>query len=344
MPLARLASQRLVSGVEEGRRIRDERRRILINRPVIGVRIDDQLRVRQMLLKRERMPRRNDDVVAALDDQHGLPDRFQILQRAIVRHMPFANRLALGGNGLRAYLRIAIQTTQLALEKGKAGLLAGFGRSKMDRKPQMFGRVIARGEDFRRAAFRHVLRTMPRANEDDLADKVAALQRDLLRHEAPNRNAKHVDLGQAQRANEGNRIGTHFLETRRRLTRRAGDARIIEKDHFAILGKPVCHCRIPMIQGARVVLIEDKRQAALLAEPAVSEADTVGLDELGRCCVVTDAVHGSILYAPDELTGKGRPAGIDGFMLQWCEYRGQTRRALAMKRGYDLSQNCIDRT
>ena len=38
-----------------------------------------------------------------------------------------------------------------------------------------------------------------------------------------------------------------------------------------------------MVDGAGIVLVEDERYAVQLAEPAIGEADTVGLGELRRC-------------------------------------------------------------
>ena len=37
-----------------------------------------------------------------------------------------------------------------------------------------------------------------------------------------------------------------------------------------------------MVHGAGIVLVEDERHAARLAEAAIGEADAVGLDELRR--------------------------------------------------------------
>jgi hypothetical protein len=46
----------------------------------------------------------------------------------------------------------------------------------------------------------------------------------------------------------------------------------------------------------------------LLAETAVGKADAIGLDELGRSCIVIDAVHGLIPLKADKLTHTA-PAG-----------------------------------
>src|SRR5579871_1264607 len=52
-------------GVQEHGGVGDEQFRVLVMRSVAGVRIDDELPVRQMLLQREAVDRRDDQVVAA---------------------------------------------------------------------------------------------------------------------------------------------------------------------------------------------------------------------------------------------------------------------------------------
>src|SRR5213592_3743840 len=50
----------------------------------------------------------------------------------------------------------------------------------------------------------------------------------------------------------------------------------------AVASQAIRHRRVPVIHGARVVLVEDDRHAAGLAESAIGEADSVSLDELCR--------------------------------------------------------------
>jgi hypothetical protein len=50
----------------------DEQLRVLEEKPVAGVRIDDQLGVRQKLRHRERVDRRHHHIVAAVRNQHRL--------------------------------------------------------------------------------------------------------------------------------------------------------------------------------------------------------------------------------------------------------------------------------
>ncbi len=144
----------------------------------------------------------------------------------------------------------------------------------------MLGRIVGGGEDRIRPALRHVIAAVPCADEDQLANQVGRLQRDLLGNKAADRDAEHVDLGQAQRPDEGDGVRAHLLEAGRRLARRIRHAGIVEQDHLAVLGEAVGHGRIPIIHRARIVLVEDERDAALLAEAAKGEADSVGLDVL----------------------------------------------------------------
>jgi hypothetical protein len=53
------------------------RNRELVLRAVIGIGVEDELRVREVLLQDERVHRVDDDVVAAIDDQRRLGDRLQ---------------------------------------------------------------------------------------------------------------------------------------------------------------------------------------------------------------------------------------------------------------------------
>ena len=57
----------------------DEELGILKLRPVIGVGVDDELRVRHVLLHNEGVDRGHDHVVAAVHDECWLPDRLQIV-------------------------------------------------------------------------------------------------------------------------------------------------------------------------------------------------------------------------------------------------------------------------
>ena len=97
---------------------------ILIERAVVGIRIKDELGIRQVLLENVRVHRGYDDVVAALRDQRRLADVLQIVQDAIAVGGVFADRRALRQGGFLADLRIAVRAPKLALQEGEAGGLA----------------------------------------------------------------------------------------------------------------------------------------------------------------------------------------------------------------------------
>src|SRR6266851_7778005 len=61
-------------GIQKPRHVSDEQRGILVLRPVIGIRIEDELRVRQVLLQDERVYGVDDHVIAAVHDQSRLFD------------------------------------------------------------------------------------------------------------------------------------------------------------------------------------------------------------------------------------------------------------------------------
>jgi hypothetical protein len=111
-------------------------------------------------------------------------------------------------------------------------------------------------------------------------------------------------LLQAQRLDEGDGVGGHLLERRRDLAGAAGDARVVEQDHLTVASQAVRHRRVPIVHGADVVLVEDERRAAGLAESAVTEADSVSLYELrrrGLVCVGGLDGHGNLPATWDQL-------------------------------------------
>ena len=119
-------------------------------------------------------------------------------------------------------------------------------------------------------------------HEDQPANEIGRLQRDFLRDHAADREAEHVDLLQTQRLDEGDGVGAHLLERGRDLAGAAGDAGVVEQDHLTVASQAIRHRRVPVIHGADVVLVEDERHAAGLAESAIGEADSVSLYELCR--------------------------------------------------------------
>src|ERR1700735_3050562 len=233
------------STLQKQSRVFNEELRVLVVRAVIGVGIDDQLRIRDVLLHDERVHRGNVHVVTAVHDECWLLDRLQIVVGPLLLDAPLAHRFDLGERYLVVHL-------------GIAALL-----------PKM--------------------RALQPANE------IGRLQSDFLRDHAADREAKYVNLLQPQRLDEGDGVSAHPLERRRDLTGAAGDARVVEQDHFTVASEAIRHSRVPIIHGADVVLVEDDRHTAGLAEAAICEADAVGLYELCRCGLVSMNHYGRSL-------------------------------------------------
>jgi hypothetical protein len=75
----------------------EEKLRILEERRVAGIRIDDELRIRQVLLQRESVDRGDDQVVAAIDHERRMMDFRQVIQHAIGLLVRLGDRVQLGG-------------------------------------------------------------------------------------------------------------------------------------------------------------------------------------------------------------------------------------------------------
>src|SRR3981189_3314191 len=100
--------------IQKPRHVSDEQRRILVLRPVIGIGIEDQLRVGQVALKDERIRGIDDHVMAAVDHQCWLRNLPQVIKRAPARSAPFAERGGLRRRDLLAHLWIATLLAQAA--------------------------------------------------------------------------------------------------------------------------------------------------------------------------------------------------------------------------------------
>ena len=74
-----------------------------------------------------------------------------------------------------------------------------------------------------------------------------------------------------------------------------------------------------MIHGAGIVLVEDERYAIRLAEAAIGEADTVGLDILG-CGGLVRIVHCDSRYYSDHIghNGEARFRAVDVVLHRGC--------------------------
>src|SRR5258708_8574218 len=120
--------------------------------------------------------------------------------------------------------------------------------------------------------------------QDELANQVRTVERDLLRDHSADRETQKIDLRQSETIDESFRVLRHACKGRRHVAGRTCDSRIIEEDDLTLLGKPVQNRRIPVVEASGDVLVKDKRQTASLAPAPISKATAVGLNDLrGNC-------------------------------------------------------------
>src|SRR6185436_17811481 len=84
-----------MSGVQEQRRVFNEELGVLVVRAMIGVGVDDQLSIRDVLLHDEGVDRGHDHIVAAVHDECWLLDRFQIIVGPLSLNAPLFHRFDL---------------------------------------------------------------------------------------------------------------------------------------------------------------------------------------------------------------------------------------------------------
>src|SRR6201998_585493 len=285
---------------QEHRDMADEELRGHVVRAVIGVGVDDQLRVRHVLLHDERVHRGHDHVVTAVHDERSLLDRLQIVVGSLLLDAPFPHRFDLGGRHFFVHFRIAPNLTKMrALQELASRRLARRGRTEFNCEPDILGRIVG-GTKEPPCSLGQQLHSLTAARtcaiDEKPANEIGRLQSDFLRDHAADREAKYVNLLQAQRLDEGDGVSAHLLERRRDLAGTAGDARVVEQDHLTIASEAIRHRWVTIIHGADVVLVEDDRQTAGLAESAIGEADSVSLYELCRRGLVSMNHYGRSLY------------------------------------------------
>src|SRR5260221_10803762 len=129
--------------LQEKRRVFNEELWVSVERAVIGVGVDDQQRIRHVLLHDERVHRGHDHVVAAVDDECWLLDRLQIVVGPLLLDAPLAHRFDLGGRHLVIHLGIAALLPKMrALQELPSRHLARCGRTEFDREPDILWRII----------------------------------------------------------------------------------------------------------------------------------------------------------------------------------------------------------
>src|SRR3984893_3660338 len=120
--MRRLAQRRgqacWASGAQEQGDVFHEQLRILVRRPVSGVGVEDELRVRDILLQDERVDREDDKVLVAVHDKRRLLDRLEVIVGALTPYAPLDDSLDLPLANLLVHLGIAIHPTEmLALQE-----------------------------------------------------------------------------------------------------------------------------------------------------------------------------------------------------------------------------------
>src|ERR1700733_13065938 len=288
------------SRVQKESRMFNEEFRVHVVCAVIGGGVDDQLRIRHVLLHDERVHRGHDHVVTAVHDEGWLLDRLQIVVGSLLLDAPFPHRFDLGGRHFFLHFRIAPLLPKMrALQELASRRLACRGRTEFDRQPDILGRIVGGAKEppcSLGQQFHSLTAARTCAIDDQPANEIGRLQHDFLRDDGADREAKYVNLLQAQRLDEGDSVSAHPLERRRDLARTAGDARVVEQDHLTVASEAIRHRWVPIIHGADVVLVEDDRHTAGLAESAIGEADSVSLYELCRRGLVSMNHYGRSLY------------------------------------------------
>src|SRR4029077_8527431 len=139
---------RRLTFIEEHRSVTAEQFGTLVQRAVGRIRINDQLRIRQVLLQDVRIDRVDDDVIAAADDERRLFDVFQVIPGPVALGTPLGNSSALRQCGLLAYFGVAILGTEpKALKKFASCPWAGIGWREMNTEPKIVRIFIGRSED-----------------------------------------------------------------------------------------------------------------------------------------------------------------------------------------------------
>src|SRR5437016_5096077 len=183
------------SRVQKQSRVFNEQLRVLVVRAVIGVGVDDQLRIRHVLLHDERTHRGYVHVVAAVHDECWLLDRLQIVGGPLLLDAPLANRFDLGGRHLVVHFGIAaLLPTMRALQVLPSRRLARRGRTEFDREPDTLGRIVGVGTKEPPCSLGYQVHSLTAARtcaiNDQSANEIGCLQSDFLHDQAADREAK----------------------------------------------------------------------------------------------------------------------------------------------------------
>ncbi len=159
---------------------------------------------------------------------------------------PFADGGNLGWRNLVADRSVAVlNARKVALQEGSASPLTLLRISKEDFQPQVLGWVVGRAKDCRRLrgdvplAISRVKITRGGPDQDELANQVRTVERDLLRDHSADRETQKIDLRQSETIDERFRVLRHACKGRWHVAGRTCDTRIIEGDDLTLLGKAV---------------------------------------------------------------------------------------------------------
>ena len=137
------------------------------------------------------------------------------------------------------------------------------------------------------------------SDQDEFANQIRTVERDLLRDHSADREPEKIDLRQSETVDECFRVLCHACKGRRHFAGRTRDTRIIEDDDLTLLGKPVQNRRIPVVKISGEVLVKHKGQTASLAPAPISEANAVGLNKLSGNCRRCIGAHCLVLPRDD---------------------------------------------
>src|SRR2546425_34351 len=183
------------NGIQKESRVFNKQLWVLVVRAMIGVGVDDQLRIRHVLLHDERVHRGYVHVVTAVHDECWLLDRLQIVGGPLLLDAPLANRFDLGGRHLVVHLGIAaLLPTMRALQELPSRRLARLGRTEFDREPDTLGRIVGVGTKEPPCSLGYQLHSLTAARtcaiDDQPANEIGRLQSDFLHDHAADREAK----------------------------------------------------------------------------------------------------------------------------------------------------------
>src|SRR5882757_1174106 len=233
-------------------------------------------------------------------------DVFQVREALSGERAPLADGSNLGWRNLVADRGIAVlNARKVALQEGSPSRLTLLRISKEHFQPQVLGWVVGRAKDRGRfwgdvtLPISRVMITRGGSDQDELANQVRTVERDLLRNHSADREAKKIDLRQSETIDERFRVLRHACKGRRHFAGRTRDTRVVEDDDLTLFGKPVQNRRIPVVEISGEVLVKDKGQTASLTPAPISKANTGSLNKLRRnryCCI---GAHCPILFRCD---------------------------------------------